>query len=219
MIKTDYNEVINLKSLKKLQDEYCRVAQVAAVCCEIGGEIIGAAGSLPGITDEEGWEKEFVELDVVKELFEAVTEDNIEDVRTIRITPEGEPDGFYLAAVAIRIENEMVSVWLLAASGKLTEKEMFDRTDMLRDTCSMIYAGRLNLIDAEIENIKKKDAESEHRLMGRAYKASSSLVNLLDSKAGTETVLQLWLEITAGYLMVDEAKIYRDDDGHGKMGV
>ena len=219
MIKTDYNEVINLKSLKKLQDEYCRVAQVAAVCCEIGGEIIGAAGSLPGITDEEGWEKEFVELDVVKELFEAVTEDNIEDVRTIRITPEGEPDGFYLAAVAIRIENEMVSVWLLAASGKLTEKEMFDRTDMLRDTCSMIYAGRLNLIDAEIENIKKKDAESEHRLMGRAYKASSSLVNLLDSKAGTETVLQLWLEITAGYLMVDEAKIYRDDDGRGKMGV
>ncbi|MCR4616754.1 MAG: EAL domain-containing protein [Lachnospiraceae bacterium] len=219
MIRTDYNEVINLKSLQKLQDEFCRVAGAAAVCCDITGDIINASGTLSGITDDEGWEKEFTELDVVKELFQTVTEDSLEDIRTMKIVPDGDPEGFYLAAVAVRIENEIVSVWLLAMKGSLDEKEVFDRTDMLRDTCSMIYSGRLNLIDAEIENIKKKDAESEHRMINRAYKASSSLVNLLDSKAATETVLQLWLETTAGYLAVDEAKIYREEDGATPMGV
>jgi diguanylate cyclase (GGDEF)-like protein len=211
MLKTDYNEVINLKSLQKLQDEYSRVAGVVSICCDTSGKVINSAGTMPGITDEEGWEKEFIGLDVVGEIFATVNGDSIEDIRTVRLEGEDEESSYWIAAVAVRIQTEIVSIWLVLGRGSLSEKEFLDRTDMLRDTCSMVYAGRLNLIDAEIENIKKRDAESEHRMISKAYRSSSSLINLLDNNAATETVLQLWLETTSGYLGADEALVYRFD--------
>ncbi len=211
MLKTEYNEVINLKSLHKLQEEYSRVAGVASVCVDMKGEVIGFGGMLPGITDDEGWEKEFVELDVVRDLYNAVSGDSIEDIQTIRLGEDGSDDCYWLAAVAIRIESQVVSVWLIVGPGSLSEREFLDRTDMLRDTCSMIYAGRLNLIDAEIRNMKQKDAEISQNLVNRAYRGGARLMNLVDSKAPTETVFQLWLETTAEYLGVDAAAIYRFD--------
>ncbi|MBR1860739.1 MAG: EAL domain-containing protein [Lachnospiraceae bacterium] len=216
MQKKEYNEVINLSSLKKIQGEYSRVAGVATVCCNIEGEVIGFDGELPGITDDDNWAVQFTELDVAKELLRAVGEDSIEDVSFMRLPGEKDGEGCWLAAVAIRIEGHIVSIWLIAAPGSFTERQLIDRTDMLRDTCSMVYAGRLNLIDAEIKNIKRRDAEGEQRMLSKAYKANSNLFNLLGSKAATETIFQLWLETAAGYLESDGAAIYRfEGKGNG----
>ena len=209
MLNTEYNEVINLKSLKKLQAEYCSAFGVCSVCLDTNGQIINFAGELKGITDDEGWEREFMELDIVKNLYGSVAGDSIEDINIIRLSAEDTDDSYWFAAVAIRIETQMVSIWIIAAPGDFDEKTFLSRLDILRDTASMVYAGRLNLIDAEIRNIKKKNADLEQGLINKAYKASSMLMNLLDSKASIETVMQLWLETTGEYLGVDGAVIYR----------
>ncbi len=214
MLNNEYSEIINLKSLRKLQAEYCRAFGVCAVCCSEKGDIMSFSGSLKGITDEEGWEKEFIEYDAVRGLFNSVSGDFIEDTRTIKLSAPDSGESYYLAAVAIRIEKQVISIWLIAAPGDVEEKTFLSRLDLLRDASTMVYAGRLNLVDAEIENIKKRDAEYEQGLINKAYKASSLLMNLLESKAGTETVLQLWLETTGDYLGVDGAAIYRfEPDG------
>ncbi len=217
MSKTILPGVIDLKIPGKLMDELSRISGAVFLAVDEDGSIVASSGSLAGITDEEGWERQLVSLDIVKDLLDNVSDGSMEDVSTVSVPGEEGAAGYRLAAVSVRLKDKIVSRWLVVCSDELPEKEFFDRTDFLRHFCKEIYEERSSGIDAEVERIRDKD-EKDSRLRS-AYEADSRLLNLLGNTDSAEGIMHDWIEIVGGFFGIDSAQLYRFQDDGGECNI
>ncbi|MBO4883660.1 MAG: EAL domain-containing protein [Lachnospiraceae bacterium] len=191
-------------------DELSRISGMVFVCVDDDGKCCASSGSLPGITDEEGWEEQLLMHDIPKELLDNVSDGSMEDVSTTIIPGEDGGTGYRFAAISIRMDGKTISRWLVVCSGELSEKEFFDRTDFLRHFCKEIYEGRLSEIDAHASVIRDKDADDIK--IRKAFEADAKLLNLLANNDSAEGIMHAWIEIVGSFFEVDSAQLYRFQD-------
>lgn len=212
-------DIIGREELKRIQEEYCKISDVVTICLDEQHNIVHAAGEMDGITDDEDWSSQLLASDMIGELLDTVGGDSIEDVSFMRAESEEMPEGVWLGAVSLSHENKILSYWIMVASGKMTEAEFVDRLDLLRDTCSAIYLGRVFQRDAELESLKSNNAKEEIAQAYHTLEATTQILQLLDNNSRSEMVMLQWLKIVRDYIDAEYAHIIRVDSDGSKMEI
>ena len=213
------SDIIGQSELKRIQEEYCKISNVVTICLDDQLNIIHACGELTGITEDSDWSSQIMASEMIGELVDAVGGDSIEDVSFLRAEPEEMPEGLWLGAMSIRLKGKIISYWIVAATGYFSEGEFADRLDLLRDTCSALYSGRVFQIDAELESLKSNNAKEEIIQAYHTLEATTQILQLLDNNSRSEAVMLQWLQIVRDYINSEYAQIIRVEDSGEKMEV
>ena len=213
------NDIIEQGELKRIQEEFSKIGNVVTVCLDSKLEIVNACGTLKGITDEYGWCRQLIDSEMVRELLDTVSGDSIEDVSFVYVEPEEMPEGLWVGAVSIMHRGNVLSYWVVLASGLLSEDEFSDRIDLLRDACTTIYLGRVSQMDAELESLRSNNAKEEITQAYHTLEAMTQVLQLLDNNARTEMVMKQWLDIIREYIGAEYAEIFKINDSNSTMDI
>lgn len=213
------NDIIGRNELKRCQEEFSRIGKCLTICLDNQLNIVHACGKLAGITDDADWSNQLIASDVIKELLDAVGGDTIEDVSFLRAEPEEMPEGLWLGAISISHKTKILSYWIVAASGSLSEGEFADRMDLLRDTCNILYIDRVIQRDAELENMRSNNAKEEITQAFHTLEATTQILQLLDNNSRSEVIMLQWLKIVREYIGAEYAQIIRVDSTGDTMEV
>lgn len=209
-----YMELIDRQELQRLQEDFCRVADVCAYCLDGLGRRMGDCTGRPEQIEKAG---ACLDSRQVKTVIERVEDGSLEDLAIETFHETGDR----VAAVAVRMDGRTVLCWVVfdfAESG--TDEEKFHATlDLLQDAGSSFVKNRASRFSAEMESRKSRSAEQEMSRNLHTIEATTEIVQLLDSDDRTEAVMEKWLGILGRHLRTDSAQIYRIKNDGSSMEV
>ncbi len=208
----------SIQELQTLQDKFSRTAKLFSFCMNSKGEkITDISGK------EYGAEKLYEQIDksrfdsVFRELSGSLTEDQI-------VMSAGIP-GVKIAAQIVRVEGKLAGVWVVYAvieeeavsipegvSCVVTEDELYTALDFLRTVSyKFAYLG-YRYQSAQAEKLRNHFSEQEVEASLRRTKAVMEIVQMLESDAELEVVLQNILQIAGNSMDIGSAQVFQVHD-------
>lgn len=209
-------EVIDRKGISRLQDRFCKVANVFAFCADAQGRELT---EMSGCPEDAALIRESVSGELLREIYDRVREGSLED----QVVEDTEYDNLKVAAVSIKFHGKPVAVWLICAvledaAGEkrlqgirtvTTERRLYEALDLLRETCLKVVQARYEAAGVEAQRRRTKNSEQEMSESLRRIEAFAEIVQLLDNDNAIELVLHQVLKLAGGYLKVSSAQIFR----------
>lgn len=209
--KFSVEELIEQKELQKLQEEFCKVAEVCVFCTDAEGvQKTAMTGAAEHIRLMEG----VVEEDKIKELLLRVGEGSLEEQAVEFL----EPDGIYMAAFSVKIEGSIIMNWVVLGCDILEER-FYDILDLLRESSKALMKNRISCISAEAESRRSRFSEIEMGESLREVAATTEIVQLLDNNEDIETIMGKLLKIVGEHLAITCAYIFEVYQEKGVMDV
>lgn len=205
----------SIKELQTLQDKFSEATKAFLFCMNSQGEQIT---ELSGV--KNGADKLYAQIGsdsfaaVFRELAESLTEEQI-------VEDTGIP-GVKIAGQRVRIEGRLAAAWMLFAvieeeaermpegvACAMTEDDLYHTLDFLHTVSQKIAYLGYKYRDAQAEKLKNRFSEEVMTASLRETKAVTDIVQMLESEADTELVLQSVLQIAGAYLGADNAQVFR----------
>lgn len=165
--------------------------------------------------------KKYITEEQLKTMFDRVTFDSIED----QIIENTSSPFIKIAAVALKFEGQPREVWFFAGVinednsmipgdiGRLTKMTSYTRfmktIDAIREIGKYRVHTELSLAQYEEQSRKSLFSANEMAESLRRIETLTRILNYLDTDKGIEVVMKDFLQITAEYLNVSEADIYK----------
>lgn len=205
MAEIALRELIDEKRLQHLQNEFCKVTGVTAVCVDKEGRAITEPYIDKSLIRPDG------EDPIVGEYRRKAAQalDRVQEGSLEEQVVEELPDGGHVAAVAVRVENTIILYWQVYDLKKLDTISFYQILDLLRDTSADIYRDRMSCFSAEAESRRSRYAEEEMSRNLHTIEATTEIVQLLDSDEQIELTMNRWLKILAQHIQVDSAEIFQ----------
>ena len=205
MAEIALRELIDEKRLQHLQNEFCKVTGVMAVCVDKEGRAITEPYIDKSLIRPDG------EDPIVGEYRRKAAQalDRVQEGSLEEQVVEELPDGGHVAAVAVRVENTIILYWQVYDLKKLDTISFYQILDLLRDTSADIYRDRMSCFSAEAESRRSRYAEEEMSRNLHTIEATTEIVQLLDSDEQIELTMNRWLKILAQHIQVDSAEIFQ----------
>ena len=198
-------ELIDEKRLQHLQNEFCKVTGVTAVCVDKEGRAITEPYIDKSLIRPDGEDPILGEYrKKAAQALDRVQEGSLEEQ-----VVEELPDGGHVAAVAVSVENQIILYWQVYDLKKLDAISFYQILDLLRDTSADIYRDRMSCFSAEAESRRSRYAEEEMSRNLHTIEATTEIVQLLDSDEQIELTMSRWLKILAQHIQVDSAEIFQ----------
>ena len=198
-------ELIDEKRLQHLQNEFCKVTGVTAVCVDKEGRAITEPYIDKSLIRPDGEDPILGEYrKKAAQALDRVQEGSLEEQ-----VVEELPDGGHVAAVAVSVENQIILYWQVYDLKKLDTISFYQILDLLRDTSADIYRDRMSCFSAEAESRRSRYAEEEMSRNLHTIEATTEIVQLLDSDEQIELAMNRWLKILAQHIQVDSAEIFQ----------
>ena len=198
-------ELIDEKRLQHLQNEFCKVTGVMAVCVDKEGRAITEPYIDKSLIRPDGEDPILGEYrKKAAQALDRVQEGSLEEQ-----VVEELPDGGHVAAVAVSVENQIILYWQVYDLKKLDTISFYQILDLLRDTSADIYRDRMSCFSAEAESRRSRYAEEEMSRNLHTIEATTEIVQLLDSDEQIELTMSRWLKILAQHIQVDSAEIFQ----------
>ena len=198
-------ELIDEKRLQHLQNEFCKVTGVTAVCVDKEGRAITEPYIDKSLIRPDGEDPILGEYRrKAAQALDRVQEGSLEEQ-----VVEELPDGGHVAAVAVSVENQIILYWQVYDLKKLDTISFYQILDLLRDTSADIYRDRMSCFSAEAESRRSRYAEEEMSRNLHTIEATTEIVQLLDSDEQIELTMSRWLKILAQHIQVDSAEIFQ----------
>lgn len=198
-------ELIDEKRLQHLQNEFCKVTGVTAVCVDKEGRAITEPYIDKSLIRPDGEDPILGEYrKKAAQALDRVQEGSLEEQ-----VVEELPDGGHVAAVAVSVENQIILYWQVYDLKKLDTISFYQILDLLRDTSADIYRDRMSCFSAEAESRRSRYAEEEMSRNLHTIEATTEIVQLLDSDEQIELTMSRWLKILAQHIQVDSAEIFQ----------
>jgi PAS domain-containing protein len=198
-------ELIDEKRLQHLQNEFCKVTGVMAVCVDKEGRAITEPYIDKSLIRPDGEDPILGEYrKKAAQALDRVQEGSLEEQ-----VVEELPDGGHVAAVAVSVENQIILYWQVYDLKKLDTISFYQILDLLRDTSADIYRDRMSCFSAEAESRRSRYAEEEMSRNLHTIEATTEIVQLLDSDDQIELAMNRWLKILAQHIQVDSAEIFQ----------
>lgn len=215
MAEIALRELIDEKRLQHLQNEFCKVTGVMAVCVDKEGRAITEPYIDKSLIRPDG------EDPIVGEYRRKAAQalDRVQEGSLEEQVVEELPDGGHVAAVAVRVENTIILYWQVYDLKKLDTISFYQILDLLRDTSADIYRDRMSCFSAEAESRRSRYAEEEMSRNLHTIEATTEIVQLLDSDEQIELTMNRWLKILAQHIQVDSAEIFQLQADTDKMNV
>lgn len=200
-----YRELIDKNKLQRLQDEICKIAGVYAYCLD-GDKNKVTKMSGDKLHAENAYR--YIGSGQIVGLIERVEEGSLEDVAVEELD-----DGQGLvAAVAVKLHHQVQMYWIvlvLTQNVQAEQDHMMDTLDLLRDASNHILLNKLEYYSAEAES--KRNQTEQLRLVQNmeTVEATTEIVQLLDSDAAIEEIMEKWLEILCNYLKCNSGHVFR----------
>lgn len=209
----------NIGELQKLQDKFSMLSRLFLYCVDREGrpitEVSGREYGAETLLEQIGsvpFEEIFRELlgSITEE--QIVEESGIPDVKVVAqsIRAEGEVKALWLAAVVVREDdekgNEDISV---DASYIITEEELYTSLDFLRVVSSKLIQMGIRFRDAQAETLRSRFSGQEISESLRRTTAVMEIVQLLESEASIEIVLQNIMQIVGTFLEISSAQVFQ----------
>lgn len=215
MAEIALRELIDEKRLQHLQNEFCKVTGVMAVCVDKEGRAITEPYIDKSLIRPDG------EDPIVGEYRRKAAQalDRVQEGSLEEQVVEELPDGGHVAAVAVRVENTIILYWQVYDLKKIDTISFYQILDLLRDTSADIYRDRMSCFSAETESRRSRYAEEEMSRNLHTIEATTEIVQLLDSDEQIELTMNRWLKILAQHIQVDSAEIFQLQTDTDKMNV
>ena len=198
-------ELIDEKRLQHLQNEFCKVTGVMAVCVDKEGRAITEPYIDKSLIRPDGEDPILGEYrKKAAQALDRVQEGSLEEQ-----VVEELPDGGHVAAVAVSVENQIILYWQVYDLKKLDTISFYQILDLLRDTSADIYRDRMSCFSAEAESRRSRYAEEEMSRNLHTIEATTEIVQLLDSDEQIELAMNKWLKILSEHIRVDTADIFQ----------
>lgn len=205
MYHIDSYELIDGNELQHLQEEFCRVTGVCACCMD---------NRRQQITEMSGTDRQLERAAVCEtagrfqEVLERVAEDSLEE----QAVEETDVEGEHVAAVAVRLDGEVMLYWLLLSDGASQEDAplyFFNVLDLLRSTSAALLKNKISSFSAEAESRRSRFAQEEQENIRQSVETVAKLLQLLDSEERFEKIMDRWVSIVGQHLGVDTAVVFR----------
>ena len=191
--------------VQKLQDEFAKISGTIIWCLD---------WEKNPLTDISGAEKSeeaqlLFQSEITSELLERIADGSLEEVATTTLDDEK-----VMAAVAVRLNGKCAVQYLVL--GRKEEDSFFQKLDFLRDyTKNVLEAEQMREQSRQdIRESNRQKEEMEHTLEGA--NATSEIVQLLDSDAKMEDVMEKALEILIRQIQTSSGQVinYVPQRGH-----
>ena len=200
-----FRELIDPRRLQHLQNEFCKVTGVAAVCLDSENQVV----TEPYV--DKTWKRLDGEDPISTEYRRKAAQalDRVQDGSLEEQVVEELPDGGHVAAVAVSVENNTILYWQVYDLKKIDTISFYQILDLLRDTSVDIYRDRMSCFSAEAESRRSRSAEEEMSRNLHTIEATTEIVQLLDSDEQIELAMNKWLKILSEHIRVDTADIFQ----------
>ncbi len=206
MQKVSNQELINREELQLLQDEFCRVAGLYSYCLNAKGEAITEMSGTGAGVFESLSRDELRSLQMspyAQRALERVEEGSLEDTAIERFP------GGRLAAVSIHLEGRQLLYWVMFDCSERDELAFTQAADLVRDVCTALYANKVSCYDARMERSKSLDEQQEMSRTLQRIEATTGIVQLLDSDAQIEIIINNWLGILGRQLQAESIELFQ----------
>ena len=205
MAEISFRELIDPRRLQHLQNEFCKVTGVAAVCLDSENQV------LTELYVDKAWKRPDGEDPISAEYRRKAAQalDRVQAGSLEEQVVEELPDGGHVAAVAVSVENHTILYWQVYDLNKIDTISFYQILDLLRDTSVDIYRDRISCFSAEAESRRSRYAEEEMSRNLHTIEATTEIVQLLDSDEQIELVMNKWLKILSEHVQVDTAEIFQ----------
>ena len=205
MAEISFRELIDPRRLQHLQNEFCKVTGVAAVCLDSENQVV----TEPYV--DKTWKRLDGEDPISTEYRRKAAQalDRVQDGSLEEQVVEELPDGGHVAAVAVSVENNTILYWQVYDLKKIDTISFYQILDLLRDTSVDIYRDRMSCFSAEAESRRSRSAEEEMSRNLHTIEATTEIVQLLDSDEQIELAMNKWLKILSEHIRVDTADIFQ----------
>ena len=205
----------SIEELQTFQDKFCKATRLFAFCMNSDGQRITEVSG-----NEYGADRLFLRIGmsrfetVFRELAGSLTEEQL-------VEHSGIP-GVKIAAQVVRVEGKLVAVWMSFAvieedaviipegvTCVLTEDELYAALDFLRVISRKIVYLGYQCKTAHAEKLRSHFSEQEVTENLRRTKSVMEIVQLLESEATVEVVLQNVLQIAGTFLGLSSAQVFQ----------
>ncbi|MEG1848669.1 MAG: hypothetical protein RR238_09430, partial [Lachnospiraceae bacterium] len=209
--------VINEKEVKKIQDSFCEVSNVFALCTDHQGqwitEMSGDAGEVKKI-------KQLIKTERFVAIYNRVAGNSLEE----QVVEETDYPNLYMAAISIRVHQQPIMSWIVCAvmdtnepvckeleeiHTRISRKRFDDVLDFLRRISNVVLESKVLVADAEAENRRSQTSQKQMCASLRRTEAVTTIVQLLESEDPIEVIMEDILKISGLYLEVSSAQIFR----------
>lgn len=210
-----YNRIIEKEVLKELQDKFCAIAQVYAMCLDSEGAVLTEMSGERGDIDRL---ERIVSREQMYSLYRRVEGSSLED----QAVEETENEAVKYAAVCIKDQGRPVITWLVCAvlsdivseQGKnFAESFVYQTTlsrfnlalDLLREASRQIVCHKVLVETAWIQSRRSQYSREEMEVSVRRMEATTEVVQMLESDAPIEEVMMAFLKSVGTFLKIDNA--------------
>lgn len=224
-MKPEEKTIVGGVELQELQEKFCEMHHIYSIFLREGVSeaVMNQIREWKGICD-------YISLEVCEDLIWQLKQSKVEEV----IEAELPVDYVKFCAVAARVNQEVVAVWLiggilaeekpedivLAEDARSTTKEEFAET--LELLCSMFHTYfklGLGTIEASAESEKSRQAEIQMRLALQRSEAMTSIVKMLESEQEFSEVVKKIFEYTGAYLKLEGAQLFQISEENSNISV
>lgn len=147
--------MIDPRRLQHLQNEFCKVTGVAAVCLDSENQVV----TEPYV--DKTWKRLDGEDPISTEYRRKAAQalDRVQAGLLEEQVVEELPDGGHVAAVAVSVENNTILYWQVYDLKKIDTISFYQILDLLRDTSVDMYRDRMSCFSAEAESRRSRSAE------------------------------------------------------------
>ena len=140
MAEISFRELIDPRRLQHLQNEFCKVTGVAAVCLDSENQVV----TEPYV--DKTWKRLDGEDPISTEYHRKAAQalDRVQAGSLEEQVVEELPDGGHVAAVAVSVENNTILYWQVYDLKKIDTISFYQILDLLRDTSVDIYRDRMS---------------------------------------------------------------------------
>lgn len=210
-----YHTILDRRELQKIQNEFCAATGVYALCMDGDGmELTTMSGSEQDRERLTGR----IPKDKLRSLLRRVSESSLED----QAVEETECDALVYAAVCVKEEGRTVLAWLVygvlsdaqSPEGRALAQEFGYQTterrfslalDLLREVSRHMVGDKLVAEEARAESRRSRDSRQEMEDVLRRMAVTTQIVQMLDSDAPIESVINDILASVGGFLGIDSA--------------
>ncbi len=210
-----YNRIIEKDVIKKLQDKFCLMAGIYAMCLDSEGEPLS---ELSGEKEDVERLMNVVSKEQMHSLCSRVGKSSLEE----QAVEDTENEALKYAAVCIKAQGRPVITWLVCAvfSDAPTEEgrafaaafayqttlaRFTTALDLLREISQQIVCHKLSTQDVQLQDGQGQYYKAGTEAAFRRMEAATEVMQLLDSEAPIEEVMKVILNDTGTFLRLDNA--------------
>ncbi len=224
-------EMIEKKKLEKWQKYVCELTHVFGCCVDANGALLTPFGGNP---DESARILKAIDKEQLQNMLFRVSESTLED----QAIEETAYPNLRLAVITAKADRKPVFSWLICGvlsdvseteeypnpplqgfSSTITEKNFFRTIDGIRYITAELLGYKIAAVTAEAESRRSRYSEKEMKMTLKRTEALTGVIQLLESDASIEEIMQKMLEIVGSFLTISTAFICRISKNTGNMDI